>query len=240
MAIKSTIFKANVQIADIDHGYYADHALTLARHPSETDERMMVRLVAMSLQAHELQDTCNGDGVLAFGAGLSDPDEPDVMLTDFRLPQEDGMNLIQRAKALPKGVDFWDLDCKAGASDATAAPVHFAEIMGAVDALVKEAMGFSKDRGDSINVVNAPFSPREVEVLPEIPLWKQPDVVSTAKEIGQFAGDDWWSQDIQQHFSILQTIDQHTVLHTAAHGLAVLDLALRKKEQVTTESNPRW
>ena len=83
MAIKSTIFKANVQIADIDHGYYADHALTLARHPSETDERMMVRLVALSLQAHQLQDVCNGDGVLAFGAGLSDPDEPDVMLTDF-------------------------------------------------------------------------------------------------------------------------------------------------------------
>ena len=67
MAIKSTIFKANLQIADIDHGYYADHALTLARHPSETDERMMVRLVAMALQAHELQDTCGGDGTLAFG-----------------------------------------------------------------------------------------------------------------------------------------------------------------------------
>ena len=83
MAIKSTIFKANVQIADIDHNYYADHALTLARHPSETDERMMVRLVALSLQAHQLQDVCGGDGVLAFGAGLSDPDEPDVMLRDF-------------------------------------------------------------------------------------------------------------------------------------------------------------
>lgn len=83
MAIKSTIFKANVQIADIDHNYYADHALTLARHPSETDERMMVRLVALSLQAHQLNDICNGDGVLSFGAGLSDPDEPDVMLTDF-------------------------------------------------------------------------------------------------------------------------------------------------------------
>lgn len=83
MAIKSTIFKANLQIADIDHGYYADHALTLARHPSETDERMMVRLVALALQAHELQDTCNGDGQLAFGAGLSDPDDPDVSLTDF-------------------------------------------------------------------------------------------------------------------------------------------------------------
>lgn len=83
MALKSTIFKANVAIADIDHGYYADHALTLARHPSETDERMMVRLVAMALQAHELNDTCGGDGTLAFGAGLSDPDDPDASLTDF-------------------------------------------------------------------------------------------------------------------------------------------------------------
>lgn len=83
MAIKSTIFKASLQIADIDHGYYADHALTLARHPSETDERMMVRLVALALNAHHLQTTCGGDGSLAFGAGLSDPDEPDVWLRDF-------------------------------------------------------------------------------------------------------------------------------------------------------------
>lgn len=42
----------------------------------------------------------------------------------------------ERAKALPEGVDFWDFECKAGASDATAAPVHFAEIMGAIDALI--------------------------------------------------------------------------------------------------------
>ncbi|MBW6493119.1 MAG: YaeQ family protein [Burkholderiaceae bacterium] len=83
MALKSTIFKATLQIADIDHGYYADHALTLARHPSETDERMMVRLAAMALNAHQLQDMCQGDGTLAFGAGLSDPDDPDASLTDF-------------------------------------------------------------------------------------------------------------------------------------------------------------
>ena len=83
MALKSTIFKANLQIADIDHGYYADHALTLARHPSETDERMMVRLVALALHAHKLQSACGGDGTLAFGAGLSDPEEPDVWLRDF-------------------------------------------------------------------------------------------------------------------------------------------------------------
>lgn len=83
MALKPTIFKAQLQLADIDHGYYADHALTLARHPSETDERMMVRLVALALQAHVVQTACNGDATLGFGAGLSDPDEPDVIVTDF-------------------------------------------------------------------------------------------------------------------------------------------------------------
>jgi uncharacterized protein YaeQ len=83
MALKSTIFKVHLQLADIDHGCYADHALTLARHPSETDERMMVRLAALALNAHHLQTTCGGDGTLAFGAGLSDPDEPDVWLRDF-------------------------------------------------------------------------------------------------------------------------------------------------------------
>jgi uncharacterized protein YaeQ len=83
MALKSTIFKANLAIADIDHGYYADHSLTLARHPSETDERMMVRLAALALNAHKLQTVCGGDGTLAFGAGLSDPNEPDVWLRDF-------------------------------------------------------------------------------------------------------------------------------------------------------------
>ena len=83
MALKSTIFKANLSIADIDHAYYADHQLTLARHPSETDERMMIRLVALALNAHRLQSECNGDATLAFGAGLSNPDDPDVSLRDF-------------------------------------------------------------------------------------------------------------------------------------------------------------
>jgi len=82
MALKATIYKASVAVADIDHGYYADHALTLARHPSETDERMMIRLAALALNAHKLQTACNGDGTLAFGAGLSAPDDPDVYLRD--------------------------------------------------------------------------------------------------------------------------------------------------------------
>lgn len=83
MALKSTIFKASLSVADIDHNYYADHALTLARHPSETDERMMVRLVALALNAYQLQSVCKGDGLLAFGAGLSDPNDPDLSLKDF-------------------------------------------------------------------------------------------------------------------------------------------------------------
>ena len=74
MATRATIFKAELQIADIDRNYYANHALTLARHPSETDERMMVRLLAFVLRAHEH---------LAFGRGLSAQDEPDLWQRDL-------------------------------------------------------------------------------------------------------------------------------------------------------------
>jgi uncharacterized protein YaeQ len=83
VALKSTIYKAQVAVADIDHGYYADHALTIARHPSETDERMMIRLAALALNAHKLQTVCNGDATLGFGGGLSTPDESDVFIRDY-------------------------------------------------------------------------------------------------------------------------------------------------------------
>ncbi len=74
MALKATIFKASVQISDTDRNYYQNHALTLARHPSETDERMMVRLLAFALHAHE---------ALVFGKGLSSDDEPDLWHKDL-------------------------------------------------------------------------------------------------------------------------------------------------------------
>jgi len=74
MALKSTIYKAQLQIADMDRALYADHALTLARHPSETEERLMVRLLAFALQVPA--DT--RDGALQFARGLSDTDEPDL------------------------------------------------------------------------------------------------------------------------------------------------------------------
>jgi uncharacterized protein YaeQ len=69
MALKATIFKAQLQITDLDRQYYQTHSLTLARHPSETDERMMVRLLAFVLNAHD---------DLQFTRGLSTEDEPDL------------------------------------------------------------------------------------------------------------------------------------------------------------------
>lgn len=74
MALKATIFKADLQVADMDRHHYADHALTIARHPSETDERMMVRLLCFGLHAGE---------ALAFGRGLSTDDEPDLWQKDL-------------------------------------------------------------------------------------------------------------------------------------------------------------
>jgi len=74
MALKATIFKAGLQITDIDRDYYQEHALTLARHPSETDERLMVRMLAFARQANE---------ALVFGKGLSDQDEPDLWQKDL-------------------------------------------------------------------------------------------------------------------------------------------------------------
>ena len=74
MALKATIYKASLQVSDMDRNYYGEHALTLARHPSETDERMMMRVLAFALNAHEQ---------LAFGKGLSDTDEPDLWQKDL-------------------------------------------------------------------------------------------------------------------------------------------------------------
>lgn len=79
MALKSTIFKAQLQIADMDRSVYADHQLTLARHPSENDERMMMRLLAFALSV----PTDDLRGNLEFTAGLSDTDVPDLWQKDL-------------------------------------------------------------------------------------------------------------------------------------------------------------
>ena len=74
MALKATIHKVELAVSDMDRGYYATHALTLARHPSETSERLMVRLLAFALYADE---------TLEFGRGLSADDEPTLWKKDL-------------------------------------------------------------------------------------------------------------------------------------------------------------
>ncbi|MGY9046143.1 hypothetical protein P775_00770 [Puniceibacterium antarcticum] len=69
MAQNATIYKVELSVSDMDRNYYETHKLTLAKHPSETDERMMVRIVAFALNAHEH---------LEMTKGLSTDDEPDI------------------------------------------------------------------------------------------------------------------------------------------------------------------
>ena len=69
MAQKATIYKVELSVSDMDRHYYETHKLIVAKHPSETDERLMVRIVAFALNAHES---------LEMTKGISTDDEPDI------------------------------------------------------------------------------------------------------------------------------------------------------------------
>lgn len=73
MPPNATIYKAMLQISDLDRQYFQDHTLTLARHPSETEERLMVRVLAFALHA---------DKALSFGRGIGTEDEPALWQRD--------------------------------------------------------------------------------------------------------------------------------------------------------------
>jgi uncharacterized protein YaeQ len=104
LASHATIYKASIHVADIDRQYYGDHALTLARHPSETDERMMVRLVAFILHAHD---------ALSFGRGLSAEEEPALWHKDLTGEEKTIRRACGRAKQVcvytygGRGADQW-------------------------------------------------------------------------------------------------------------------------------------
>lgn len=74
MALSATIHKVELSISDMDRHYYATHSLTLAQHPSETEQRLMARLLAFMLYADER---------LEFGRGLSDEGEPALCRTAY-------------------------------------------------------------------------------------------------------------------------------------------------------------
>jgi uncharacterized protein YaeQ len=69
MSQKATIYKVDLSVSDMDRHYYETHKLTVAKHPSETEERLMVRILAFALNAHEQ---------LELTKGLSTDDEPDI------------------------------------------------------------------------------------------------------------------------------------------------------------------
>ena len=71
MALGATVHRAELELADIDRGVYGSHTLTLARHPSETEERLMLRLLAWAMFA---------DPDLEFGRGISTEEDPDLWL----------------------------------------------------------------------------------------------------------------------------------------------------------------
>lgn len=89
MAEKATIYKANLQVADMDRNYYGDFNLTIALHPSETIERMLVRILAFCYRAAEN---------LSFTRGLSSVDEPELWLK-----HDDGriLNWIEVGQPMP-------------------------------------------------------------------------------------------------------------------------------------------
>ena len=79
MALKAIIYKACVSFSDLDRNRYSDHTLTIARHPSETEERMMIRLLAFVLNAPENNDL----GMLEFGKDMWEADEPALSQHDL-------------------------------------------------------------------------------------------------------------------------------------------------------------
>lgn len=155
MAQNSTVFKMYLQIADMDRHYYADHSLTLARHPSETDERMMMRMLAFIMHADER---------LEFTRGIADEDEPDLWRKSYTdetelwlevgLPSEKRLkkacNRSQQVVLLAYGSDntvmpWWESVKKMAMSQSSLQVLR-------VDPSVSEALGALAQRGAQINV----------------------------------------------------------------------------------------
>ncbi|WP_035054603.1 YaeQ family protein [Andreprevotia chitinilytica] len=103
MALKATIYKADLNIADMDRGYYGQHSLTIARHPSETDERMMLRVLAFARHASD---------TLEFGRGISDEEDAAVwqknLVDEIELWIELGLPDEKRLrKACNRAAEVW-------------------------------------------------------------------------------------------------------------------------------------
>jgi uncharacterized protein YaeQ len=116
MALKPTIYKAKIALSDLNNEHYAQCNVTLAQHPSETLERMVVRLIAYCLHHYEDQDD-----LLHFTKGLSSVDEPDLWLKTFDQQcqlwidvGEPAFERIKKASRLAKKVWIYSFNSKSG------------------------------------------------------------------------------------------------------------------------------
>ena len=139
MALKATIFKAQLQLADMDRRNYANHGVTLARHPSETDERLMVRVLAFAIHANE---------ALVNAKGLSDVEEPDLWQKDLtgaielwiEVGQPDEKRLLKAAGRSQQVMVY---------SYSAASHIWFKQIAGKID------------RAKNVSVINIPAEASE-------------------------------------------------------------------------------
>ncbi|MDN5842609.1 MAG: YaeQ family protein [Alcaligenaceae bacterium] len=177
MALRATIYKAELNVADNDRAYYGSHALTVARHPSETDERLMVRLVAYALYVSD-------DGLLTFTRGLSEADEPALWRRDLTgavkqwievgLPDERRLlKACGRADevivfAYGRSADIWWAGVRHKLARARNLKVYMLPVEGtlALAALVERSMVLNANVQDAIVWVSGEKGEASLEVVP--------------------------------------------------------------------------
>jgi len=128
MALTATIYNFDIQLSDVDRGVYETLALRVARHPSETEEYLVTRVLAYCLEY--------ADGI-AFGKGLSEPDEPAMTVRDLtgalrtwiEVGSPDAERLHRASKASPRVAVYTHKDGAALAKQLSGARIHRAELL---------------------------------------------------------------------------------------------------------------
>lgn len=164
MALKASIYKANLSVSDMDRNVFGDFNLTVALHPSETVERMMVRILAFCYRAAEN---------LTFTKGLSSMDEPDLWLkhdngtilewievgqpTPERLKKASGHSQAVEVFTYGRGMDVWWKSNSAAIRALPKVSIHYfaADELQSLTALADKTMNLTVTITESIAYVSS-------------------------------------------------------------------------------------
>ena len=164
MALKASIYKANLSVSDMDRNVFGDFNLTVALHPSETVERMMVRILAFCYRAAEN---------LTFTKGLSSMDEPDLWLkhdngtilewievgqpTPERLKKASGQSQAVEVFTYGRGMDVWWKSNSAAIRALPKVSIHYfaADELQSLTALADKTMNLTVTITESIAYVSS-------------------------------------------------------------------------------------